>query len=51
MKEVKNLNQKRVCDVSEDRRTVVIQIKDFITKITANEDETLKITQERLKSK
>jgi hypothetical protein len=49
MKEIKNLNQKRVCDVSEDNKTILIQLKDCITKITANGDKTLKITQERLK--
>jgi len=50
MSEIKNLDHKRVCDVSADKRVVEIRRKDCITKITANPDGTLKITQERATS-
>jgi hypothetical protein len=40
---------KRVCDISQDFRIVEIQRKNCITKITANTDGRLRITQERLK--
>ena len=49
MTEVRNLNKKRVGDVSKDVRLFEIQIKDCITRITANPDGTLKITHERVK--
>lgn len=47
MNEVRNLNNKRVGDVSVDKRVFEIQIKDCVTRITANPDETLSIAQER----
>ena len=50
MTEVRNLNKKRVGDVSKDTRVFEIQIKDCVTKITANADGTLNITHERVKS-
>lgn len=40
---VKNLNDKRVCDISRDRRVVEIVHKGFCTRITANPDGTLRI--------
>lgn len=49
MTEVRNLNKKRVGDVSKDVRLFEIQIKDCITRITANPDGTLKIIHERIK--
>jgi len=49
MAEVRNLNKKRVGDVSKDVRVFEIQIKDCISKITANADGTLNITHERIK--
>ena len=49
MSEVRNLNSKRVGDVSKDRRVFEIQQKDCITKITANKDGTLAITHKRNK--
>ena len=48
MSEVKNLNNKRVLDVSADMKTVEIRKKECITRITANPDGTLKITHERI---
>ena len=39
----KNEANKRVCDVTDDRKCVYIQQKGCITKITANKDGTLKI--------
>mgnify|MGYP000949143709 CR=1 FL=1 len=49
MNEVKNLDNKRVCDVSTDTREVEIRRKDCVTRIIANTDGTLKITHERVK--
>lgn len=46
MDEVRNLNKKRVGDVSKDKRIFEIHIKDCITRITANPDSTLSITHE-----
>lgn len=43
MEEFRNLNGKRVCDVSEDKKTVEIVASGFKTQITANPDGTLKI--------
>ena len=48
MKEVKNLNNKRVCDLSADGRTAVIQLKDCVTKIYVASDGTLKIVHSRI---
>ena len=50
MTEVRNLNKKRIGDVSEDIRVFEIQIKDYVTKITANADGTLNITHKRIKA-
>jgi hypothetical protein len=47
MSEVRNLNKKRIGDMSNDKRTFVIQIKDCITRITANLDGTLSIVHEQ----
>lgn len=49
MSEVTNLDNKRICDVSTDLRVIEIRRKDCITKITANPDGTLNITNERIK--
>lgn len=42
--EVKNLNQKRVCDISPDRKKVQIRKGDCLTEITVNKDGTLNIS-------
>lgn len=47
MKEVRNLNKKRIGDMSKDNRVFEIHIKDCITRITANPDGTLSITHEQ----
>lgn len=39
----KNLNDKRVCDISNDRKVVEIVQKGCLTRITANPDGTLKV--------
>ena len=49
MSEVKNLDHKRVCDVSSDERAIEIRRKECVTRIIANPDGTLKITHERVK--
>lgn len=41
--EVRNNKKKRICDVSKDRRLIVINIGDCPVKITANADGTLNI--------
>lgn len=49
MKEIRNLNGKRICDMTDDGKAIVIVQKDCITKITANPDGTLVATQDKLK--
>ena len=41
MEEVRNLNGKRVCDVTKDHKEAFIVVKGCITRITANPDGTL----------
>jgi len=48
MQTITNLDSKRVCDVSVDKRVIEIRKKSCITKITANPDGTLNITHERI---
>lgn len=43
MEEVRNLNGKRVCDISRDRKVIEIVQKDCLTRITANPDGTLNV--------
>jgi len=47
MNQVTNLNNKRVCDLSEDKRVVEIRKGDCLTMIRANPDGTLDITHLR----
>ena len=49
MKEITNLDEKRVCDISLDGRVVEIKRKDCVTKVMANPDGTRLIIQERTK--
>lgn len=49
MEPVKNLNDKRVCDISNDRKVVEIVQKGYITRITANADGTLNIENSIIK--
>ena len=51
MKEVMNLDQKRVFDISTDFKVAEIRKKDCVTRITANPDGTLKFTHERISIK
>ncbi len=46
MDQVKNLDDKRVCDKSKDGKVIEICKKDCITRITANADRTLKVTHD-----
>ena len=48
MSAVENLDQKRVCDISVDKRIVEIRKKNCITRIQANADGTLDIAHERI---
>jgi len=49
MNEVTNLDDKRVCDISTDAKTVEIRRKNCITRITANPNGSLNVIHERLK--
>lgn len=48
MTQVKDLNQKRVCDISDDRKIAYIRRGDCVTKITADKDGSLHVTYEKL---
>ena len=48
MTKVKNLDNKRVCDISYDKKAVVIGKRDCISIITAKPDGTLKIVHKRI---
>lgn len=50
MEEVRNINNKRICDISKDKKVIEICLKDCLTIITANPDGTLNITHEFLES-
>ena len=43
MAQVKDLNRKRVCDLSDDRKTVYIRRGDCITEVRAKKDGTLSV--------
>lgn len=43
MEEIRNLNGKRVCDRSSDRKVIEIVQKGCLTRITANTDGTLMV--------
>ncbi len=43
MKQVKDLNKKRVCDISDDRKTVFIRRGDCVTEVRAEKDGTLSV--------
>ena len=43
MVEVRNLNGKRVCDISNDHKVIKKKKKDCITRITATKNNTLHI--------
>lgn len=43
IEEIRNYIGKRVCDLSKDHKTIIIEIKGCITRITANPDGTLNI--------
>ena len=41
--QVKDLNKKRVCDISDDRKTVFIRRGDCVTEVRAEKDGTLSV--------
>ena len=43
MTQVKDMNKKRVCDLSDDRKTVYIRRGDCVTEIRAEKDGTLSV--------
>lgn len=49
MNEVRNLDNKRVCDVSGDSKFAEIVRKDCITRICVGADGKLQITHERIR--
>lgn len=48
MEEIRNLNNKRVCDISMDKHTVEIVHGNCLTRITANPDGTLNVTNQTI---
>lgn len=50
MEIIKNLNNKRVCDRSQDQKVIEIIQKDCMTRITGNPDGTLNIEHIRIPS-
>lgn len=48
MEGIRNLEGKRVCDISLDRTVIEIVRKDCLTRITANPDGTLNVDNIRL---
>lgn len=51
MRQIKNLDDKRICDQSRDGKVIEIRKKDCITRITANADMTLRVTHEYVRQK
>jgi hypothetical protein len=49
MREVRNINNKRICDISNDQKVIEIRLKNCLTIITANPDGTLNITHQHKK--
>lgn len=49
MEEVRNINNKRICDISKDKKVIEICLKDCLTIITGNPDGTLNITHQHKK--
>ena len=47
MKQIKDLNNKRVCDLSDDKKTAEIRRGDCVTVIKAKPDGTLDITHRK----
>lgn len=47
LKEIRNLDEKRVCDISEDRKHIVISKKDCKTIISVAKDGTLQVSHLR----
>ena len=43
MKPIRDLNKKRVCDMSDDRKIAYIRQKDCVTVIRAEKDGTLSV--------
>ena len=50
MIEVRNINNKRICDISNDHKVIEIRLKNCLTIITANPDGSLNITHERIQA-
>ena len=47
MRKELNLDNKRICDISQDKKVIEIRLKDCVTRITANPDGTLNIIHKR----
>ena len=47
MPQVKDLNKKRVCDISNDRKTVFIRRGDCVTEVRAEKDGTLSVRSKK----
>ena len=44
MKEVRNIDNKRIFDISDDEKVIYLRVKNCETQITANPDGTLNVT-------
>lgn len=47
MKQIRDINKKRVCDLSDDKKTAYISKGDCITEIRVAKDGTLSITSRK----
>ncbi len=47
MTQIRDANKKRVCDLSDDKRTVYICCGDSVTEIRAGKDGTLSVTSRK----
>ena len=50
MKEVRNTDNKRIFDMSDDERVIYLRVKNCETQITANPDGTLKVTHRSIEN-
>ena len=48
MQEIRNIDNKRIFDMSDDGRVIYIRIKGCETTITANPDGTLNVTHKKI---
>ena len=47
MRPFKDLNKKRICDISDDRKTLYIRRGDCVTEVRAEKDGTLSVKSKK----